>query len=83
MQCGQFIEYLCNLVPGMWSEKLCDGNFEGLSPYNFDYIRATDDKEKPWYPSGAVNRADYSLDDKDPVNGETCEKIAVVGGTPA
>ncbi len=83
MQCGQFIEYLCNLVPGMWSEKLCDGNFEGLSPYKFDFISQTDFKEKPWYPSGAVNRADYSLDTHDPVNGETCEKIAAVGGTAA
>lgn len=82
MQCGQFIEYLCNLVPGMWSEKLYDGNFEGLSPYKFEFITQTDFKEKPWTPRGAVNRAEFSLDTKDPVNGQTCEKIAVVGGTP-
>ena len=33
MQYGQFIEYLCNLVPSMWAEKLFDGGFEGLTPY--------------------------------------------------
>ncbi|HVT13279.1 MAG TPA: alpha-L-arabinofuranosidase C-terminal domain-containing protein [Fimbriimonadaceae bacterium] len=82
MQCGQFIEYLCNLVPGMWSERLYDGNFEGLSPYKFDFIAQSDFKEKPWVPCGAVNRADFSLDTKDPVNGQTCQKIAVEGGTP-
>jgi hypothetical protein len=27
-QYGQFIEYLCDLVPGMWSEKLYDGSFD-------------------------------------------------------
>ena len=31
-QYGQFIEYLCNLVPAMWAEKLFDGSFEGLEP---------------------------------------------------
>src|SRR5947209_13118283 len=62
LQCGQFIEYLCNLVPGMWAEKLYDGSFEGLSPYKFVFIRQTDFRENPWYPSGQVNRAQYSLD---------------------
>ena len=55
-QCGQFIEYLCNLVPGMWAEKLYDGGFEGLSPYKFEFVRQTDFRERPWYPSGEVNR---------------------------
>src|SRR5213595_3870657 len=51
-QYGQFVEYLCDLVPAMWSEKLYDGSFEGLSPYTFVYLKETDFKEKPWYPSG-------------------------------
>src|SRR5262249_40856884 len=42
MQYGQFVEYLCDLVPGMWAEKLCDGSFEGLTPYKFAYLRETD-----------------------------------------
>jgi hypothetical protein len=36
-QYGQFIEYLCDLVPSMWAEKLCDGSFEGLGKYRFAF----------------------------------------------
>ena len=82
MQYGQFIEYLCDLVPGMWAEKLYDGSFEGLTPYKFAYLRQTDFREKPWYPSGATNRAEYTLDRKDPVSGAVSQKIAVAGGAP-
>jgi alpha-N-arabinofuranosidase len=82
MQYGQFIEYLCDLVPGMWAEKLYDGSFEGLTPYRFAYLRQTDFREKPWYPSGATNRAEYSADRNNPVSGTVCQKIAVAGGAP-
>lgn len=81
-QCGQFIEYLCNLVPGMWAEKLYDGGFEGLSPYKFQFISQTDFREKPWYPSGAVNRGDYAADTDHPVSGQRCQRIRVAGGAP-
>ena len=82
LQYGQFIEYLCNLVPGMWAEKLYDGSFEGLTPYKFAYLRQTDFREKPWYPSGATNRAAYTLDHNDPVSGAVSQKIAVKEGSP-
>src|SRR3982750_2272330 len=62
LQCGQFIEYLCDLVPSMWAEKLYDNSFEGLTPYDFVYLKETDFKEKPWFPSGATNRAEVALD---------------------
>ena len=81
-QCGQFIEYLCNLVPGMWAEKLYDGGFEGLSPYKFEFIRQTDFRERPWYPSGAVNRGKYSLDPDRPVSGAVSQKIQATDGPP-
>ena len=55
-QYGQFIEYLCTMVPAMWAEKLFDGSFEGLSPYKVAYLKETDFRERPWYPSGATNR---------------------------
>src|SRR5579883_869918 len=82
MQYGQFIEYLCNLVPGMWAEKLYDGSFEGLTPYKFAYLRQTDFREKPWYPSGAANRAEYSLDRHEPISGAVCQKIDAKAGAP-
>lgn len=81
-QCGQFIEYLCTLVPAMWAEKLSDGSFEGLSPYTHAYLRQTDFREKPWYPAGATNRAKYSSDPSDPVSGKLAQKIAANGTTP-
>jgi alpha-N-arabinofuranosidase len=82
LQYGQFIEYLCDLVPGMWAEKLYDGSFEGLSPYDFAYLKETDFREMPWYPSGATNRAVYSKDPEDPVGGDVSQKIAVEEGAP-
>ena len=82
MQYGQFIEYLCNLVPGMWAEKLDDGSFEGLSPYKFVYLKETDFRERPWYPTGATNRATFERDRTSKVNGETSYRIAVAENVP-
>ncbi len=82
MQYGQFIEYLCNLVPSMWAEKLFDGSFEGLTPYNVEFIKQTDFREQPWIPSGATARAEYQLDTNQPVSGKVCQKIAVSEGPP-
>lgn len=81
-QYGQFVEYLCNLVPAMWSEKLYDGSFEGLTPYKFVFLKETDFKEKPWYPSGAVNRAEFTLDHTTKVSGDVSEEITVTDGAP-
>jgi alpha-N-arabinofuranosidase len=82
LQYGQFIEYLCDLVPSMWAERLYDGSFEGLSPYKFVFLKEKDFREKPWYPAGAVNRAEFSLDPKDPVSGAVAKMIRVKDGAP-
>jgi alpha-N-arabinofuranosidase len=82
MQYGQFIEYLCDLVPGMWAEKLYDGGFEALSPYRVVYLKETDFREKAWHPCGATNRAEYTLDHGDKVGGETSQRMAVADGPP-
>lgn len=79
-QYGQFVEYLCDLIPSMWAEKLCDGSFEGLTPYKVAFIRQTDFRERPWYPYGAVNRADYSLDRDQHVSGETSQRVQANAG---
>ncbi|HZU34596.1 MAG TPA: hypothetical protein VFA18_01735, partial [Gemmataceae bacterium] len=81
-QYGQFIEYLCTLVPGMWAEKLSDGSFEGLSPYTRAYLRQTDFRERPWYPTGATNRAQYRSDPRDPISGKVAQQLASTGETP-
>ena len=81
-QYGQFIEYLCNLVPGMWAEKLYDGSFEGLSPYKFAYLKETDFREKPWYPSGSTNRALHHHDRSNAISGEQSLKIAAEEPVP-
>jgi alpha-N-arabinofuranosidase len=82
LQYGQFVEYLCDLVPSMWAEKLYDGSFEGLGPYKFQFLKETDFREKPWYPTGATNRAEYLQDASDPVGGRVAQKITVGAGAP-
>src|SRR5262249_21951180 len=57
-------------------------SFEGLSPYKFYYLKETDFREKPWYPYGATNRAEYSLDATQPVSGQFAKKITVTDGAP-
>src|SRR5262249_40418318 len=81
-QYGQFIEYLCDVVPSMWAEKLCDGSFEGLTPYKVQYLKETDFREHPWYPSGATNRAEHQLDKNEPVSGLVAKRISVNEGGP-
>ena len=82
LQYGQFIEYLCNLVPSMWAEKLYDGSFEGLTPYKVAFLKETDFREKPWYPWGQVNRADYALDTDRPISGRAAQRIGVRSDAP-
>lgn len=81
-QYGQFIEYLCTLVPGMWAEKLYDTSFVGLSPYKFAYVRETDFQEKPWYPFGQPNRLKVGHDEPMAPRVGNSEKIELTGDTP-
>jgi alpha-N-arabinofuranosidase len=82
-QYGQFVEYLCDVVPSMWADKLCDGSFEGLTPYKVAYLKETDFREHPWYPSGATNRAQFERDSSTKVSGEVSYKIAAEPGAPS
>ena len=82
MQMGQFVEYLCDLVGGMWAEKLYDTSFEGLTPFRFEFIKETDYREKPWRPCGAVNRAEHTADPERPIGGTVARRIRVAEGAP-
>jgi alpha-N-arabinofuranosidase len=80
LQYGQFIEYLCDLVPGMWAEKLYDGAFEGLTPYKFAFIRETDFKERPWLTVDPDKRGDVVRDRQYVVSGDFSQRIRVPEG---
>jgi len=82
MQYGQFIEYLCDLVPSMWAEKLYDTSFEGLSPYKFRFNADTDFKEKPWYPFGQANRLKVEADPTTFISGAVSKHIVLSDGLP-
>jgi alpha-N-arabinofuranosidase len=82
MQYGQFIEYLCDLVPSMWAEKLYDGSFVGLTPYKFRFTVETDSKEKPWYPFGQANRLKVEQDTSTFVSGALSKHIQLSDGLP-
>jgi alpha-L-arabinofuranosidase len=82
-QYGQFIEYLCDLVPGMWADKLCDGGFEGLSPYTLlHYLKETDFREHPWYPCGATNRGQFDHDTSSKIGGSSSYRITAAEDIP-
>jgi len=76
-QQGQFIEHLCRLIPSMLAQQVDNDSFEEQAPYNFAYVRETDRPYRPWYPEGAVQVADYSLDTQDPYNGKRSQKITI------
>jgi len=53
------------------------GSFEGLSSYKFVYLKETDFRERPWYPTGVTNRATFERDRTSKLNSETSYRIAV------
>jgi alpha-N-arabinofuranosidase len=81
-QNGQFVEFLADVVPSMHSEKIFDGSFLGLEPYLGWFIKQTDFRQNPWYPSGAVHRGDYALDSEAPFNGRVSQRITTIGRRP-
>ncbi len=82
LQYGQFIEYLADVVPGMWAEKLSDTSFEGIGQWDWHFIAATDGVDRPWYPAGQVNRAAFDLDPEQAVSGKVSQRVRTNGETP-
>ncbi len=77
MQCGQFIEHLCRLVPSMLAQQVDGDSFEEEPAYRFQYKPETDKPYRPWYPDGAVHAASYSLDTEQAFNGKRSQKIVL------
>jgi len=75
MQQGQFIEILCNLIPSIIAQQVWSTSFEEIPPCKFRYKKEIDEPFRPWYPDGAVEVAQYSLDTKSPFNGARSQKI--------
>lgn len=82
LQCGQFIEFISDLVRSLYGEKVFDNSFMGLEPYLAYFIKQKDFRENPWYPSGAVNRGEYVLDEAGAFNGRVSQKIGALGDDP-
>ncbi|MEN6386749.1 MAG: alpha-L-arabinofuranosidase C-terminal domain-containing protein [Phycisphaerales bacterium] len=83
-QYGQFIEPFYDCDTGMWSEKLSYQSFEGITPFK-DFVvfnKPKDFQYRQWYPTGAVNRGLYSLDNKNSLNGKVAQCIKVKTGEP-
>ena len=75
-QQGQFIEMLCRLIPSMIAQQVDNDSFEEEPPYRFSYVKETDHPNRPWYPDGAVQTAEYALD-TDAFNGKRSQRIAI------
>lgn len=76
-QQGQFIEMLCRLIPSMIAQQVDNDSFEEEPPYRFSYIKETDHPNRPWYPDGAVQTAEYALDAQDAFNGKRSQRIQI------
>jgi alpha-N-arabinofuranosidase len=74
-QCGQFIEPLCRLLPSMLAQQVESTSFEEEAEWWPSYKKEIDKPYRPWYPSGAVHVAKYSLDTENPYNGKRSQKI--------
>ena len=75
LQYGQFIEYLCGHTLSIFAERVFDGSFEGVPEYKYGFRKETERIEQPWYPDGAVNRGEFSLDPNSPFNGKVSQCI--------
>jgi alpha-L-arabinofuranosidase len=74
-QGGQFIEFLCNLIPSITAQQVDASSFEEEPAWKVSYKQEIDKPHRPWYPDGAVHVAKYSLDSEAPFNGKRCQKI--------
>ena len=82
-QYGQLFEYLCDLVPSLYGEKLDDPGFEGNVPCAAHFLPGSDPQPRPWRLTGAVHRGAFDLDSEAPYAGSRCARITIRGHDPA
>ena len=75
MQQGQFIEFLCGLIPSIIAQQVNNTSFEEAPPCQVSYKKEVDEPYRPWYPDGAVEVAQYSYDTANPYNDARSERI--------
>ena len=76
---GQLFEYLCELVPSLYGEKLDDPGFEGIVPCTAHFLPGADRQPRPWRLAGAVHRGSFDLDPGAPYAGSRCARITIRG----
>ncbi len=75
---GGFIEFIDDLVPGMWAEMLNDRGFEGVKPTNWIYYTGEPNVcDVDWDKSDC-----WSYDTNQPFNGKQSAKIVAKSGKP-
>ena len=89
---GEFIEFLNDLIPGMWAERIRDRSFEGLTNPRMFYRKESDFPKPAWKEFRVANArfghftkhdiADvvFDLDERKPLVGTRSARITV-GGT--
>jgi len=76
---GQLFEYLCDLVPSLYGEKLDDPGFEGNVPCKAHFLPGSDPEPRPWRLTGAVRRGTLDLDAEAPYAGARCARLTIRG----
>lgn len=87
---GEFIEFLNDMIPGMWADKLQDRSFAGLTPPAAFYRKLAAFDGPMWhayrcptgaYGQGMVGDVSFARDTDNPFVGSQCGRITY-GGWP-
>jgi len=87
---GEFVEFIDDLIPGMWAERIRDRSFEGLSQPTHFYRKERDFPKPAWreirllnsaYGSSSLFDVAFDLDASRPFNGLPSARVRV-GGRP-
>jgi len=76
---GDFVEFLDDLIPGMWAEKIRDRSFEGIKPLaeNIHYRKELEEKKEAWKAFSYRAESSFSLDEDRPFSGTRSARIGL------